>query len=68
MMPLLDLGGMRVSEISDGPVRSVGIVTRQRGAPSEIALQAMQEVRAVARQLIAQHGGLVLAPGQAARG
>ncbi|RCW67444.1 LysR family transcriptional regulator [Pseudorhodoferax soli] len=67
MMPLLDLGGMRVSEISDGPVRSVGIVTRERSEPSDIARQAMQEVRAVARQLIAQHAGLVLPPGKAAR-
>lgn len=55
---------MRVSEISDGPVRSVGIVTHRSGASSEIAQQAMQEVRAVASQLIARHTGLVLAPGR----
>lgn len=68
MMPLRDLGGMRVSEISDGPVRSIGIVTRRQGQASEIARQAMQEVREVAQGLIARHKGLVLAPGRGTRG
>lgn len=64
MMPLLDQRGMRVSEISDGPIRSVGIVTRRRGPLSEIAEQATRAVRRVARQLIERHAGLVLAPSQ----
>lgn len=66
MMPLLDRGGMRVSEISDGPVRSVGIVTRWSGVLSEIAQHAMQAVREVAGHLIEQRAGLVLAPGPCA--
>ena len=51
IMPLLSLKGMRVAEIVDGPVRSVGIVSRKASAPSPIAAQAMIEIRAVADRL-----------------
>lgn len=60
--PLLTLRGLRVSEIVDGPVRSVGIVTRRAGMPTAIAQQAMQEVRTVAGALIARQSEWVLPP------
>ncbi|MDM0090550.1 MULTISPECIES: LysR family transcriptional regulator [unclassified Variovorax] len=60
--PLLTLRGLRVSEIVDGPVRSVGIVTRRAGTPTAIAQQAMQEVRTVAGALIARQSAWVLPP------
>lgn len=60
--PLLTLRGLRVSEIVDGPVRSVGIVTRRAGTPTAIAQQAMQEVRTVAGALIARQSEWVLRP------
>jgi len=60
--PLLTLRGLRVSEIVDGPVRSVGIVTRRAGMPTAIAQQAMQEVRTVAGALIARQSEWVLRP------
>ena len=44
MMPMLSLRGLRLSEIADGPVRSVGIVTRRVGAPTSVALAATEEV------------------------
>lgn len=51
IMPLLSLKGMRVAEIVDGPVRSVGIVSRKASPPSAIAAQAMAEVRTVSDRL-----------------
>lgn len=51
IMPLLSLKGMWVAEIVDGPVRSVGIVSRKASVPSTIATQAMADVRAIANQL-----------------
>jgi LysR family carnitine catabolism transcriptional activator len=65
MMPLLTLRGMCVSEIVDGPVRSVGIATRKGSPVSAIANQAMQEVRAVSDRLIRQLPDWILPPVQA---
>lgn len=60
--PLLTLRGLRVSEITDGPVRSIGIVTRRAGTSTAIAQQAMQEVRTVAGALIERQAEWVLPP------
>ncbi len=62
MTPLLTLRGLRVSEIVDGPVRSVGIVTRHAGTSTAIAHQAMQEVRTVACALTRRQPAWVLPP------
>lgn len=62
MTPLLTLRGLRVSEIVDGPVRSVGIITRRAGTASAIAQQAMQEVRTVVDALIQRQSEWVLPP------
>jgi len=62
MMPLLTLRGMQVSHIADGPVRSVGIVTRRMGNPTSVALAAMDEVRATTQQLLARHAGWIIPP------
>nr|WP_315593712.1 LysR family transcriptional regulator [uncultured Cupriavidus sp.] len=51
IMPLLSLKGMHVAEIVGGPVRSVGIVSRKTTTPSDIAAQAMAEVRAISDRL-----------------
>ncbi len=52
VMPLLDLRGMRLCQIVDGPVRSVGIVRRKGSPLSQIAEKALEEVRAASRALI----------------
>ena len=62
MMPMLCLRGLRLSEIADGPVRSVGIVTRKLGAPTSVALAAMEEVKATTQGLMARHPGWILPP------
>lgn len=54
VMPLLDLQGMRLCQIEDGPIRSVGIVRRKGSSLSPIIEQALEEVRAAARQLVRQ--------------
>ncbi|MGO4305366.1 LysR family transcriptional regulator [Cupriavidus sp. RAF12] len=54
VMPLLDLRGMRLCQIEDGPIRSVGIVRRKGSSLSPIIEQALEEVRAAARQLVRQ--------------
>lgn len=60
MMPMLSLRGLQISEIVDGPVRSVGIVTRRQGNPTTMAREAMQEVAHVGEALMAQHAGWIL--------
>ena len=52
ILPLLSFKGMRVAEIVDGPVRSVGIVRRKASPLSPIAEYAEQQVRVVADALI----------------
>lgn len=56
------VGELQTSEIPDGPLRSVGIVTRRLGTPTAIAMSAMQEVRAVSQRLIQQNPGWILPP------
>ena len=60
--PLLTLRGLKVSEIVDGPIRSVGIVTRRVGISTAIAQQAIQEVRKIANALIQRQSEWVLPP------
>ncbi|ESJ19938.1 MULTISPECIES: LysR family transcriptional regulator [unclassified Cupriavidus] len=62
IMPLLSLKGMRVAEIVDGPVRSVGLVSRKTSPPSEIAAQAMVEVGIVADRLKRRWPGWIWPP------
>ncbi|WP_315122626.1 LysR family transcriptional regulator [Comamonas antarctica] len=62
MMPMQTLRGLQVSEIADGPVRSVGIVTRRLATPTAIAQQAMAAVRAVGAGLMEKHAGWILPP------
>lgn len=67
VMPILSTRGVQMSEIVDGPLRSVGIVMRRTGHPSAIALAAMQEVKRVCTTLIEQYPGWLLAPSAARR-
>ncbi|MGC4366571.1 LysR family transcriptional regulator [Hydrogenophaga sp. R2] len=62
VMPLLPMSGVQLSEIVDGPLRSVGIVTRRQGHPAPLVQAAMEEVRAVSRALIARHPGWMAPP------
>ena len=62
VMPILGIRGVQLSEIVDGPLRSVGIVTRRMGQPTSVALAAMEEVKATTRGLMAQHPGWILPP------
>lgn len=68
MMPMQSLRGLQVSEIIDGPVRSVGIVTRQLGTPTAIAQEAMAAVRGVGTGLMEKHPGWILPPAAATPG
>ncbi len=62
VMPLLPMAGMQTAEIVDGPLRSVGIVTRRQGQPGPLAQAAMEEVRAVSRELTTRYPGWILPP------
>lgn len=55
MMPMVHLGGMKISAIADGPLRSVGVVSRRQGSASSIAEAAMREIRQVASELMKAH-------------
>lgn len=67
-MPMQSLRGLQVSEIIDGPVRSVGIVIRRLGTPTAIAQEAMAAVRAVGLALMEKHPGWILPPAAATPG
>ena len=62
VLPILDGRSMQMSAIVDGPLRSMGLVTRRLGHPSSMANTAMQEVQILCQQLITQHPGWVLPP------
>ncbi|WP_454056482.1 LysR family transcriptional regulator [Cupriavidus sp. Marseille-Q8015] len=65
ILPLLSLMGMRVAEIVDGPVRSVGIVRRKASPLSAIAAEAVEQVRVVSDALKRQMPEWILPPGTA---
>ena len=60
VLPILEARSMQMSEIVDGPLRSVGIATRRMGKPSAIATAAMEKVQAICQELIARHSSWVL--------
>lgn len=60
VLPILETRSMQMSEIVDGPLRSVGIVTRRTGKPSAIATAATEKVQAICQELIAEHPSWVL--------
>ncbi|AZY48951.1 LysR family transcriptional regulator [Bordetella avium] len=55
VLPLLDLRGMTLCQIEDGPIRSVGIVRRKASHTAPLIDQAMHEVRRAAALLIRQY-------------
>ena len=60
VMPIFGMRGVQMSEIVDGPLRSVGIVTRRLGNPTSVALAAMEEVRATTQDLLVRHAGWII--------
>lgn len=62
VIPLLGTRGMQISEIVDGPLRSVGVVTRRIARPSLVASVAMEHVGVVSATLVERYPGLILAP------
>ncbi len=62
VMPILGMAGIQTSEIVDGPLRSVGIVTRRLGHPSAVAQTAMDLVRNVSAELMGKYPGWLLPP------
>ena len=62
VLPILEARSMQMSALTDGPLRSVGVVTRRLGKPTAIATAAVREVQAVCQELMAQHPGWVLPP------
>ena len=62
-LAVVHMHGMQLSEIEDGPVRSVGIVTRRAGVASEMAMLAMEQARLASRALMEQHTSWLLPPG-----
>lgn len=62
VMSILGMHGLQTSEIVDGPLRSVGIVTRRLGTATAIALTAMRAVEGISRGLMDQHAGWILPP------
>ena len=62
VMPLLDMKGMCLRGINDGPIRSVGIVRRRNAQLSHWAEQAIIEVKVHAQILIQRYQDWILKP------
>lgn len=62
VMTLSGVSGLQTSEIVDGPLRSIGMVTRRLSTATSIAMTAMQEVETVSQSLIGKHAGWILPP------
>lgn len=60
-LPLLSVPGLRCQEIVDGPVRSIGIMTRDSAKLSDLAEQALNLVVEAARTLAAERPEWVMA-------
>lgn len=54
VIPLLSQGAFKVAEIEDGPMRSVGVVTRRSGRFSHTSEKAIALVRHSTRELVNQ--------------
>ncbi len=62
MTPLFTTRELMLSQIIDGPIRSVGVVTRKTGRLSELALEAIQRVTEIARELVEKDTEWLLPP------
>ena len=62
VLPILGMTGVQTSEIVDGPLRSVGIVTRRLGNPTPVAVAAMEMVTDVIGELMVKNPGWILPP------
>ena len=60
VLPLRSLDSFFVAAISDGPVRSIGIVTRRSEPASAMCSRALAHVRSSAKSLIAQQPAWIL--------
>jgi LysR family transcriptional regulator, carnitine catabolism transcriptional activator len=62
VMPILGVSGIQLSQIVDGPLRSVGFVRRQLGTSSSLAEAAMESVRDTCESLMQKHPEWVMEP------
>ncbi len=62
ILPLLGQGGFTVTPIEDGPMRSVGIVTRRTETPTPVCQRAIAHVRASAARVVAAEPQWLAAP------
>lgn len=67
IVPVMSTRGMQVSEIIDGPLRSLGIVTRRKGKPSTVALAAVEHAERVCQELTVRYPGFILPPSRKTR-
>lgn len=56
------MSGVQISEIVDGPLRSIGIINRRIGKPTGLADAAMEIAASVSKQLITNHPRWILPP------
>lgn len=58
----IGMSGVQISEIIDGPLRSIGIVNRRIGKPTVLADAAIEAAMSVSQQLITNHPRWILSP------
>ena len=62
VFPAVGMKGVQISEIIDGPLRSIGIINRRTGKPTALADAAMEVAASVCKQLIQKYPRWILPP------
>ena len=62
VLPILGVSGIQVSRLTDGPLRSVGLVQRKTGVLGRMAEAAIDSVTETCRRLIKSHPDWVMPP------
>lgn len=67
VLPILGVSGVQMSQLTDGPLRSVGLISRKTGTPSVLANAALEVVVETCGALMKTHPDWVLPPTRLAR-
>lgn len=62
VLPAIGMQGIQVNEITDGPLRSIGIVTRQSSNANALTEAAIEVAEELSQQLIAKYSNWILPP------
>lgn len=62
VFPAIGMQGIQINEITDGPLRSIGIVTRQSSNANALTEAAIEVAEELSQQLIVKYSNWILPP------